>query len=290
MRRYALLLWVLFLAAVCQAQEVRPQLKSTIDTIDVNAMAPAAETHERLRPAERDFRQAPSERRDSLRLPLLNRFGQTRPVGFYPLWWGGWYDWQLHPGLNVNLGASVFAQLGKNAWYHGAGFQQNISMMYATPLSDKLSLAVGGYLNNVSWAHDSWRDAGFNAVLNYRFDDHWEAFVYGQKSLTSNRFLPLPLYDMGSLSIPASTSRSPWKPTNGRLGTPTSRLRTRTGTTTWTANDHRPILISTDATPLASVFFGNNIGNDLWHSPASPAYYCKKTMGHAQTRHAFYHF
>ena len=199
MRRYALLLWVLFLAAVCQAQEVRPQLKSTVDTIDVNAMAPTAATHERLRPSERDFRQAPSERRDSLHLPLLNRFGQTRPVGFYPLWWGGWYDWQLHPGLNVNLGASVFAQLGKNAWYHGAGFQQNISMMYATPLSDKLSLAVGGYLNNVSWAHDSWRDAGFNAVLNYRFDDHWEAFVYGQKSLTSNRFLPLPLYDMGSL-------------------------------------------------------------------------------------------
>ena len=102
----------------------------------------------------------------------------------------------------MNVGASVFAQFGKHA-RHGAGFSQNISAMYAMPLTDKLSLAVGGYLNNVYWAHDSYRDAGVSAVLGYQFDEHWEAYLYAQKSLVDNnkfhRFTPYPLYDMGEL-------------------------------------------------------------------------------------------
>ena len=62
----------------------------------------------------------------------------------YNTWWG--FDtWQLHKGLNVNLGASVFASFGKGA-PKGAGFGQDISLMYATPINDKLSLAVGGWL------------------------------------------------------------------------------------------------------------------------------------------------
>ena len=199
MKRFLVFILATTLVLGAQAQEDRQQLRSTIDTFSVAPMRQAEPRPQRMEAQERNFRPQPVAQEDSLRLPLLNRFGQMRPAGWYPLWWGGWYDWQLHQGLNVNVGASVFAQLGKNAWHHGAGFQQNISMMYAMPLSDKLSVAVGGYMNNVSWAHDSWRDAGFNAVLNYRLDDHWEAFVYGQKSLSSNRYLPLPLYDMSHL-------------------------------------------------------------------------------------------
>ncbi len=136
---------------------------------------------------------------DSLRLPTLNRYGQMPTIGMYPLYWGGVYDRNLHEGLNVNLGASVFASFGRHS-YRGAGFQQNVSLMYATPLSNKLSLAVGGYMNNLNWHHNNWRDAGLSAVLGYRFDEHWEAYLYGQKSLTSNRrFMPLPLYDMSNL-------------------------------------------------------------------------------------------
>jgi hypothetical protein len=138
-----------------------------------------------------------NERKDSLHLPSLNQNGQVPYTGIYPYNWYGWYNWDLHEGLNVNLGASVFAQFGHNA-YHGAGFAQNISAMYAIPLTNKLSLAVGGYLNNVSWAHDSYRDAGFSAVLGYKFDEHWEAYLYGQKSLVNNH-IPLPIYDMNNV-------------------------------------------------------------------------------------------
>lgn len=127
----------------------------------------------------------PEEHTDSLNLPALNRQGQPETIGRYPMWLGGWNSWGLHKGLNVQLGASVFAQFGRGA-HHGAGFQQDIALMYAMPITDKLSVAVGGYLNNVSFAGDNWHDAGLQAVLGYRFDEHWEAYIYGQKSISSN--------------------------------------------------------------------------------------------------------
>lgn len=125
------------------------------------------------------------EMQDSLHLPKMNMYGQPETIGHYPLNFGGWYDWGLHKGLNVQIGASVFVQFGKGA-RSGAGFQQNIAMMYATPINDKLSVAVGGYMNNINYAGDNWRDAGLTAVLGYRFNEHWEAYVYGQKSITNN--------------------------------------------------------------------------------------------------------
>ena len=52
---------------------------------------------------------------------------------------------------------------------------------------------------NVYWAHSNYREAGVSALLNYRFDEHWEAFVYGKKSLLNDRLVPRPLYDMHAL-------------------------------------------------------------------------------------------
>ncbi len=122
-----------------------------------------------------------------------------------PLWgsWrgslGSWGFWDLHEGLNVSLGASVFAEFGKHA-RRGAGFSQQIAMQYAVPLTDKLSLAVGGYFTNVNWQHDTMRDAGLSAVLGYRFNEKWEAYVYGQKSLVqTNNYMPRSLYEMEQL-------------------------------------------------------------------------------------------
>ena len=132
---------------------------------------------------------------DTLHLPAFTTDGHVRPFALAPYWYGHWGDWQLHSGLNVSLGASVFAQFGKHA-YHGAGFGQSISAMYAMPLSENLSLAVGGYFNNMSWAHNSFREAGLSGVLGYRFDEHWEAYIYAQKSLTNNQPMPMPLYQM----------------------------------------------------------------------------------------------
>jgi len=118
---------------------------------------------------------------------------------------GGPYSWRLHRGLNVSFGASVFAQFGKNA-RHGVGFAQNLSAVYAVPLNDKLSLAVGGYVNNVNFSGENYRDAGLTAVLGYRFNEHWEAYLYGNKAIADNytnryygtNFLPM-TYDMAHL-------------------------------------------------------------------------------------------
>ena len=124
--------------------------------------------------------------------------------------WSGAGMWNMHTGLNVSLGASVFSSLGKSR-YGGTGFAQNITAVYLMPLSNKLSLAVGGYFDNINWGHRSFRDAGLNAVLGYRFNEHWEAFIYGQKSLINNKEMPIPYYYMNNVGdrIGAAVRYSP---------------------------------------------------------------------------------
>ena len=97
------------------------------------------------------------------------------------------YGYGLHQGLNVSLGASAFATFGKNMPHKG-GFSQSINATYLAPLTKdgKLWIAAGGYLNNTFWGSDSYRDAGHYAIMGYKFDEHWEAYVYGQLSVNNN--------------------------------------------------------------------------------------------------------
>jgi len=120
----------------------------------------------------------------TLHLPTLNSYGQ---VPRYINCWTmnnfmGYDNWDLHKGLNMNLGASIFAGFGDYA-PSGAGFAQNFSGMYALSLTPKLSLAFGGYFTNADWGGINFRDVGINAVLGYQFNEHWEGYLYGQKSL-----------------------------------------------------------------------------------------------------------
>lgn len=101
----------------------------------------------------------------------------------------GYGQWEsaLHQGLNVSLGLSAFATFGKNAPHHG-GFTQDISLTYLTPLTKdgKLWMAAGGYLCNMNWGGDSYHTAALHAMLGYRFDEHWEAYIYGQLNVDNN--------------------------------------------------------------------------------------------------------
>ena len=63
-------------------------------------------------------------------------------------------------------------------------------------LTDRLSIAAGGYLSNATWAHDTFREAGLTAVLGYQFDEHWSGYLYGQKSLRRNQPMPCLLQDI----------------------------------------------------------------------------------------------
>ena len=131
----------------------------------------------------------------TLHLPSLNNLGQMHYINRWPMSYSltGYQNWDLHQGLNMSLGASVFAGFGKYA-PSGAGFAQNVSGMYALPFNDKLSLAFGGYFLNADWGGRNLRDAGLNAVLGYKFNDHWEAYLFGQKSLMRPK-VPWPYYD-----------------------------------------------------------------------------------------------
>ena len=201
-RRTAILLTACFACMAATAQEVGGQ-HTTTDPVEVRQPVMETDSYNAIQeirtysPEEYAARNLSlAQRNDSLHLPTLDNFGRVWSTRF-PFYRLGWSTWDLHEGLNVNVGAYMFAGLGKHS--SGAGFGQSLSAMYAMPLTSKLSMAVGGYFNNMYWSHDSFRSAGLSAVLGYRFDNHWEAFLYGPKSLTESRFTPLPLYDMGEL-------------------------------------------------------------------------------------------
>lgn len=145
----------------------------------------------------REYMQPITAPDNSLHLPALTMQGQVPLMSYpYDTWWG-FDSWQLHRGLNMNLGASVFAAFGKGA-PKGGGFGQDLSMMYAMPINNRLSIAVGGWVSNAYWAHDRFTDAGLSTVLGYKFNDRWEAYVYGRKSLV-NKPVPYRFYTMQEL-------------------------------------------------------------------------------------------
>ena len=129
-------------------------------------------------------------------LPKLNEYGQVPSLHFPYMSFNYWPTWRLHEGVNASLGLSVFSTFGSGHTWSGAGFSENASLMYAMPLGKKFSAALGGYVKNTSWAHDSFRSAGLSAILNYQANDRLNVYAYGQKSLLNSNHIPLPLYYM----------------------------------------------------------------------------------------------
>ena len=120
----------------------------------------------------------------------------THRMSVMPQRWSMPYYYGLHQGLNVSLSASVMAGFGKHA-PKGAGFAQSLQATYLTPLNNKLSLMVGGYISNLNWGDLNARYAGIYGELSYQFNEHWEAHVYGQKNIAGNTgFIP-GLYSAG---------------------------------------------------------------------------------------------
>lgn len=97
------------------------------------------------------------------------------------------YGWGLHKGLNLSVDLSAFATFGKHVPYR-SGFTQTINATYLAPITkdNKLWMALGAYVNNVNYGSDSYHDGGVYGILGYKFDEHWEAYVYGQVSVANN--------------------------------------------------------------------------------------------------------
>lgn len=108
------------------------------------------------------------------------------PCHPYPYRYAGWEPGSnLHRGLNVNVGTSVFSTLGGNH-HHGTGFTQDLDITYVSQLSPKTQLAVGAYVDNTLWRGSNYTVAGIRALLNYRINDNWSAYAFVQKAFTSN--------------------------------------------------------------------------------------------------------
>lgn len=119
-------------------------------------------------------------------------------TAYAPGYWGGPTTWGLHRGLNVQVGLSAFTTWGKGN-LNGTGFTQRLSAWYAEPLTKHITVAAGGYIENVNWRGSSYRNGGFSAVAAYRFNDRWSAYVYGQKSVMTGFRMPYTLYDISQI-------------------------------------------------------------------------------------------
>lgn len=157
----------------------------TLSSLKIDARCGVSRQNAPTAIERRSYSDARMQPADSLHLPVLTPHGTIPLMSFAyePLW--GIDSWELHRGLNMNLGASVFASFGKGA-PSGAGFAQDLSLMYALPLTKRLSLALGGWVSNVFYANRRFTDAGVSAVLGYKFDEHWEATAFVKKSLVVN--------------------------------------------------------------------------------------------------------
>lgn len=89
--------------------------------------------------------------------------------------------------LHGSVGLSVMAGLDKGA-PRGAGFAQDINLDYTLPLGSRGWLTVGGYMDHLNWSGMNTTSAGIYGALGYQIDDHWSAYVYGQKSLANSGY------------------------------------------------------------------------------------------------------
>lgn len=179
--RKTITLFLLGMATLCQAQDnvvTQPQEPHLTDAPIIDSLL------------------LPAPMEPELHLPTLTERG-TIPSFHMPYGYR-WNTWDLHKGINAALDLSVFSTFGSGNTWSGAGFSQNISLAYAVPLSKRLSLAIGGYISNSSWAHDSYRDVGLSAIMGYQINEKWDGYVYMQKSIMTPS-MPYPLYDLNDV-------------------------------------------------------------------------------------------
>ena len=133
-----------------------------------------------MRSASPDAFVAPLNDDWSLALPPLTYRGTIAHYPYLGSFLTGYPNWNLHRGLNASLSASAIFGLGHNS---GSGFANSLSVMYADTITSRLSFAVGGYYSILNFGGRQLNDVGLSAMLGYRFNDHWEASAFVQKSI-----------------------------------------------------------------------------------------------------------
>ena len=92
-------------------------------------------------------------------------------------WMGyGLGTWDLHDGLNAQIGAGVRVGWGKNNPWKGASFFTDIAAMYCMPLSKngRWSAAVGGYFSNYRMWGRQMNSVGLCGLVNYKINEQMD--------------------------------------------------------------------------------------------------------------------
>ena len=90
-------------------------------------------------------------------------------------------SWQLHSGLNAQLGTSVTVGFGKHS-PRGVGIGT-----HAASLTPKLSLAGGISSETLDWGGIKLRNAELIGVAAYKVNDFMNVYAYGSKSLLDDK-------------------------------------------------------------------------------------------------------
>lgn len=215
MRKIALHI-LLLMTAVCHAQTEN----GNVVNVEAGNLNAEIETVQGISPEEADKSvikpAAPEQKEIEMEDETLFRvwdrrflFTSWRPwMPFHP---GGM--WNLHEGLNAEVTAGVMVGLGKNNPFHGASFFSDISLMYAKPINDRWSFAIGGDISKYRiWNSDVF-STRLEALANYKINEHFDATLYGTQhipSLSSDRQAFGPMFDK-STTIGAALT---WKPTS----------------------------------------------------------------------------
>lgn len=123
---------------------------------------------------------------ENIRFKFPRSYMSPYTIAYFPesYYWGCGL-WNLHEGFNANIGMFVTTSFGKNR-FPGVGFGTGISAMYAKMLTNRLSLAVGGFYNHLVWGANSMNQVGANLMLGYQLTDRLSVYGYVSKA-----FMPL---------------------------------------------------------------------------------------------------
>ena len=86
---------------------------------------------------------------------------------------------------------------GKHNPFRGGSFFTDVSLLYAKPLTDRWTVAVGGTLSRFRFFDNYIVTASVQALANYQFNEHLSGTVYGMyhHPLNSGKgFRPSPLF------------------------------------------------------------------------------------------------
>lgn len=208
MRKIALHI-ILLMTAVCHAQTDNSktignyQTESNQNVENVNSESKEKAESAILAPVLSDQKLL-GEQCDSIRPTLLSVERQPwyRPT-LFSMWqpwrpFGGGGLWNLHEGFNAQIEAGVMVGFGKNNPFHGASFFTDISLMYALPVNDRWSLAIGGDVSRFRIWNSDVVNTRIEALANYKINDRLDATLYGIHTLaplTSDSHLYAPFLD-----------------------------------------------------------------------------------------------